>query len=164
MEELFIYFLFFLIYVGAQILGAIRKKQRQQQPPPTTEPGEREMTLEEALREIRGTFQGQPAPKHAPPQTSIPTAIPAPPPRPQPKLQPRPQPKAKWFEESRRPSRPIVVPRLEKVTTPSVLPSVKKTASPVRGAAIRASVQDPKKLREALVLNEVLGPPLSKRR
>lgn len=141
------FWLFLLVaYLVLQVLG---KKRRQKKPRPLPE-GERtggrdtvDHTLAEALREIRQALGAEtppraPEPAHAPalPKKTAPPrrASEAPPPPPS-----DPADEAPFF------------PR-------------KPTPQPIPLSRLRKRLRDPDSVREAVLLSEILGPPLSRRR
>ncbi len=160
MDELFIYFLFFVVWVGAQVLGAIRKKKRQQALPPVDLEDETrmrshegpEMSLEDALREIRDTFQDKPRPPAPPP---VPPSLPRPRPR-------QVMPREDEFQQAYRRQRKVEAHKQADADAKNPF-AIRAPEEGITSAVVRERVFNPKALREALVLNEVLGPPLSKR-
>ncbi len=143
-ENVFWIFLL-VVYLVLQVLG---KKRRRKKPPPLPE-GERtggretgEHTLAEALREIRHAL-GVETPPHAPEPAHTP-AIPqkTAPPRRAPEFKsPSPLPADEAAGFARKPlPQPIPLSRLQK------------------------RLRDADSVREAVILSEILGPPMSRRR
>lgn len=142
-----VFWIFLLVaYLVLQVLG---KKRRQKKPPPLPE-GERtggsgagDHTLEEALREIRHAL-GVETPSRAPEPTRTPVF-------PQKPAPPRRAP------EFKSPS-----PHLPVDEAP--LSARKPLPQPIPRSRLRRRLREADSVREAVILSEILGPPMSRRR